>query len=588
MKKIVPASIALLFIACLFGSSTLIKPEARVAEVDGYPVTYAELDSVMQIIRKNSSYGVSPDSMKQAALDSLIVNALINERIDSAMTALDSDWEFRTQRWSNVAEVAKKVLFEKQISPRVSADSARVADYYANSKDEFKEQENVKASQILIRPAKPDTAGVKSEKKRQELIDKADQDAKKAAESIFEMAQTGRDWDSLVAAYSEDKYSASRGGDLGVVFKGRFAPAFDSAAFSAEPGSIVGPVETNQGYHIIKVVEHNPERIKSLDDALKEEIRSKITRADERDAASAYLDSLKAAAQYQYNDSVLTSDDQFAPETWVMTVNTLDTVYYKSYKESIPRYMKYKGLDSLTVDDKKDMLSYLAITPLLVSAARSKGYYDTPEVADAWRDFSRREARQRVLNSLKDIDYKPSDKEIEDYFYSHIRDYTFERPLLVHHIIFQDSAFAEVIRDSILAGADFVEMAKKYYPGEPEIREVAYNLDYIGPDDMGRDFFAVADTLHLGEISHPVKTKWGYHIIKLVAKKEDKTLQQVRPGIKQRLLEARNAEHRATIIDQWRTAADIRVDDKLYARIVAPEKKVMKIEPVSKQPGDNG
>jgi peptidyl-prolyl cis-trans isomerase D len=62
--------------------------------------------------------------------------------------------------------------------------------------------------------------------------------------------------------YSEDKGSGSQGGDLGYFGKGRMVPEFEKAAFGAKVGSIVGPIETQFGYHIIKVVDKKSEEIK--------------------------------------------------------------------------------------------------------------------------------------------------------------------------------------------------------------------------------------------------------------------------------------------------------------------------------------
>jgi foldase protein PrsA len=137
-----------------------------------------------------------------------------------------------------------------------------------------------------------------------------------------------------------------------------------------------------------------------------------------------------------------------------------------------------------------------------------------------------------------------------------------------------------------VGGSDFVEMAKRYYPGEPEIREVAYNLDYIGPEDMGLAFYRTADELSVGQISHPVKTNWGFHIIKLISRKEDKTLKQVKPGIKHKLRQRRDAEIMARYIEEWKAAAEIIVDQKLLDKYQpSGQQKVIEIEPGRKQAG---
>ncbi len=578
MRKIVIVLLPVISLSCLFGSSKLLDPEAEVARVEGRLITYAEMDSVMELIRSNSTYGVPPDSVKESAMDSLIFKVLIDIRVDSTIEALENDLEFSQSRRDNVAEVAKKVLYNNEIAGRAPIDSSRVSEYYQNHQEEFVEQERVKASHILLRRTNPDTAGVKSEKKREELAARADDEASEAAEAVLDMALSGRDWDSLASAFSEDKSNASEGGDLGYFFRGRMVPEFDSVAFTTEPGKIVGPVSTKFGYHIIKVDDYVPKQQKPLDSELFENIRERLTREEEKAAAQAYVDSLKAAGQLEFNEEVLNSDEEFSSDTWVMSVNSEDTLFYRIYAESLPKYRQWKQVDTITVDDKKEMLGFLSNNLVLISAARTLGYYKDPEVVEAVHDITRREAKMRVDDILKDDDYDPTDEEVEEYYLANIKDYTFERPLLVHHIIFEDSVFAAVIRDSIAAGADFVEMARKYYPGEPEIREVAYNLDYIGPEDMGHEFFSAAGALKVGELSDPVKTRWGYHIIRLMSKKEDKTVKQVRPGIKHKLKNARNHEYRLSILREWQEAADIKVDQDLYAKIAPPEKKIISLK----------
>ena len=129
-------------------------------------------------------------------------------------------------------------------------------------------------------------------------------------------------------------------------------------------------------------------------------------------------------------------------------------------------------------------------------------------------------------------------------------------------------------------------MARRYYPGEPEIREVAYNLDYIGPEDMGPAFYEAADGLEVGQISHPVKTNWGYHIIRLMSRKEDKTLKQVKPGIKHKLRQSRNAEVENRYIGEWKAAAEIVVNQELLDKYQpSGREKLIKIEPGRKQAG---
>ena len=585
MKKIVFSLFPFAIVACLFASSKLIPADAWVARVDGKTAVFAQFDSVASEIKDNSDFDISPDTIKAEALDSLIAAELIEMRIDSTMGTLDNELEFRQKKRDNIIDTCNKLLYQGQVSDRVTIDSAMVDQYYAEHKDEFVEPEQIEARHILIRRLQPDTAGVKSKEERQKRIDEMDQYARDRAEYVLERALEGEDWDSLAAKYSEDQTTASKGGSLGYIYRGRMAPQFDSVAFATPPGQIAGPVSTRYGYHVIRVDGYKPAKQKPLDEELRENIQGQIRQKLEKDYANAFLDSLREAATYQFNEEALTSEDSLPPETWVLIASAMDTIFYNRYAESLPRYMRFKQIENPTVDDKKDMLKYLATNLLLFNAARKLGYLDDPQVIRASRDFSYREAKRRINDLLKDPEYQPTDEEVEAYFNSHIDDYRYERPLLVHHIIFEDSAFAETIRDSILAGADFVEMAKRYYPGEPEIREVAYNLDYIGPEDMGHAFYDAANALSVGQISHAVKTKWGYHIIKLVSRKEDKTLTQVRPGIKHKLRQERDAEVRDGYIRDWKAAAAIQVNEKLLRKYSPPGSDIKRIEPEGSRAG---
>ncbi len=586
MRKIAMTLLPMVSIACLFGSSKLINPEAQIATVDGRVITFARLDSTVMELKRNSELGMSGDSLKADALDSLIARELIEIRIDSTMNEIEKELEFRLKKRDSIGETAKKILYQKQIAERIQVDSAMVVAHYESHENDFVESEQVEARHVLIRRLDPDTAGVESEKEKQRLIDEMDDYARDRAQYVLDKALAGESWDSLAAEYSEDQSNASKGGSLGYFYRGRMVPEFDSVAFSTPPGEIVGPISTRFGYHIIRVDDYKPDRQKPLDEDLENEIRNLLKREKEKEYATVFVDSLKQAVVYEYNEEALVTDDSLAPDTWVMVANSRDTLFYSSYIEALPRYMKFKQIEAATVEDKKDMLGFLATNLLLLDAARVAGYLESPEVIEASYNYSYREAKRRVTSLFKDTEYQPSEEEIEAYFNANIDNYRYERPLLVHHIIFEDSLLAVTVRDSILEGLDFVEMARRYYPGEPEIREVAYNLDYIGPEDMGSTFYRAANELSVGQISYPVKTNWGYHIIKLVSRKEDKTLKQVKPGIKHKLRQRRDAEVTARYLEEWKVIAEIIINEQLMDKFQpSGQPKVIEIEPGRTQAG---
>lgn len=75
------------------------------------------------------------------------------------------------------------------------------------------------------------------------------------ANSVLAKARKGEDFAMLAMQNSKDPGSAQKGGDVGYFSKGKMVPEFEKAAFEAEVGSVVGPVETQFGFHIIKVTD---------------------------------------------------------------------------------------------------------------------------------------------------------------------------------------------------------------------------------------------------------------------------------------------------------------------------------------------
>ncbi|MCS6807870.1 MAG: peptidylprolyl isomerase [Bacteroidota bacterium] len=116
--------------------------------------------------------------------------------------------------------------------------------------DERRSGANVmtKASHILIRFVQNNQASKDS--------------AKAIAEQLFREASSGADFAELARKNSQDPGSAQNGGDLGFFGKGMMVKPFEDAAMNAAVGSIVGPVETQFGWHIIKVTDRKTDEIK--------------------------------------------------------------------------------------------------------------------------------------------------------------------------------------------------------------------------------------------------------------------------------------------------------------------------------------
>lgn len=149
-----------------------------------------------------------------------------------------------------------------------------VKNYYDAHKNdsEFQIPERVTASHILI-SARPllITQQLVSEKHLsgddlQRAVNEEIERRRKVAEELRRKAQAGADFAALARQYSEDPSSRERGGSLGTFTRNTHTRAFDDAAFALKPGTVSDVVQTDFGFHIIKVSKHEEPRAVTLEE----------------------------------------------------------------------------------------------------------------------------------------------------------------------------------------------------------------------------------------------------------------------------------------------------------------------------------
>lgn len=185
-------------------------------------------------------------------------------------------------------DLEKNLLRDKLFAKLLSGAEATEADalkYYEENKDKYKQKEQIKASHILL---KTDKNTPEAEKKKKESL----------AKQVFgEAKRKSANFEELAKKYSEGP-TAQRGGDLGAFSRGRMVKQFEDVAFAAKPGDVVGPVETQFGYHIIKVYEKTAEVQRPFTE-VKDSILTSLKARQKSKATRDLLDKLKAEAKIE-------------------------------------------------------------------------------------------------------------------------------------------------------------------------------------------------------------------------------------------------------------------------------------------------
>ena len=197
-----------------------------------------------------------------------------------------------------------------ELAKDISVSDDDVKKYYEEHKGDAALQlpERVTASHILV-AARPNLVRMQLEREKSlagDALEKGVRDEmekrRARAEELRRKASSGADFAGLARESSEDPSSREQGGDLGQFTRNSHPKAFDDAAFALKPGAISQVVQTDFGYHIIKVAAHETARAKTLEEAAPE-IRRQL--AGERLAAhlKEWLAGSRRSAKIRINDA---------------------------------------------------------------------------------------------------------------------------------------------------------------------------------------------------------------------------------------------------------------------------------------------
>jgi peptidyl-prolyl cis-trans isomerase D len=198
---------------------------------------------------------------------------------------------------------------EARLREKMKPTPGEIGAYYEAHRSEFPAAERVHAAHVLVKTDQNATA-------------EKDAEALKKAQAVLARARKGEDFAALARQTSDDPGSKDKGGDLGTFARGQMVKPFEDAAFSMAPGEIRGPVKSDFGYHVIKLLEKVPAGIQSLQEATPR-ITAALTMNTLKEASSRRAQSLAAALGARPSDEKMrkSTDDvvTFNATDWITT-----------------------------------------------------------------------------------------------------------------------------------------------------------------------------------------------------------------------------------------------------------------------------
>jgi peptidyl-prolyl cis-trans isomerase C len=181
---------------------------------------------------------------------------------------------------------------QKEVISKIKVTEKEAKAYYDKNPDLFKSPEQIKARHILIQVPKE-----APEEEKKKLKEKAD--------DVLKKVKAGEDFAKLAADFSDDTGTKSKGGELGFFSKGSMVPAFEQAAFALKPGEVSELVETDFGFHVIKVDEKK-EAVSEPFETIKEKVTKQALREKQETKVSEFVEQALKKAKVMINPAPLT------------------------------------------------------------------------------------------------------------------------------------------------------------------------------------------------------------------------------------------------------------------------------------------
>jgi len=189
------------------------------------------------------------------------------------------------------------LLSQDELAAQATVTDDEIRKQYDANKDRYSAPEERRARHILIEAAKDAGAAKRTA-------------AKEKAESLLKQLQQKPDsFAALAKANSQDPGSAANGGDLGFFGRGAMVKPFEDAAYALKPGQLSGVVETDYGYHIIRLEEVRGGGTKSFEQA-KAEIAQELKRTAAAKRYAEIADSFGNTV-YEQPDSLKPAADKY-------------------------------------------------------------------------------------------------------------------------------------------------------------------------------------------------------------------------------------------------------------------------------------
>jgi len=247
--------------------------------------------------------------------------------------------------------------------------------------------------------------------------------------------------------------------------------------------------------------------------------------------------------------------------------------------DKIPMNMK---MLVATQSGKKNYLDRLIVKKLLLREAKKEKIENEKEFQDRLTDIKDQLLLESLLKKKITADLKATDEDLKKYYNTHREQFRRPKEINTRHILLKNEEDAKQMLEKLQKGEDFIELAKAYSI-DPNAKTTGGELGYYPKGSLVPEYEEAAFKLaKVGQISGIVKTKFGFHIIKLegVRGAAYVPFDEVKDFIRQNMAQAKQAEVVEKYIENLKKSANITINEE---SLKGEEKEEEKGKPLPKK-----
>lgn len=388
-------------------------------------------------------------------------------------------------------------------------------------------------------------------------------DSPEKAAAIRERLVAGESFEALAR---EQSLAPSRvmGGRLPMVGWGTMSPAWEEAVFKLAPNELSPVIATPDGWEIVQFGSRSTLERPPLDKAYTR-IEGILKKRKQERRKRAFSELLWAkyharAADVDRSPAALT---RLAQETAEAVVASWD-----GGSLSVGELMKELDMKELgSVLPARQPAEIDARLRVAVNAAlarleaRARGLDKAHGPVEAARRYQEELMEGALYDGYVLKDVAVTDGEVRAYYDGHAAELMTPAKRRVSHIVVASLEEAQELRKRLDAGEPFEELARKHSTDATSAKNGG-DLGWIGDKDVPPDFAPVL-SLARGDVSPPLSSKFGYHLVRVTdtAPPQPLAFEAARDDIRKRLLQQKQRKRRTAWVEQLRATAAVKVHD---------------------------